>query len=122
MARVSDRQLATLIGGVLLVLAGWPLLFLQVPPYQDLPGHMATVCVLLNPERYPEFSSNGWLKANSLFLGLLYVAAKAVGVVDAARIVCALVLGAPAVAPPHSRLPLTPRPALSVPPPAIAPL
>jgi hypothetical protein len=109
MARVSDRQLATLIGGVLLALAGWPLLFLQVPPYQDLPGHMATVCVLLNPERYPEFLSNGWLKANSLFLGLLYLAAKAVGVVDAARIVCALVLGATAFALPHFVLAFTDR-------------
>jgi hypothetical protein len=109
MARMSDKQLATLIGGALFVVAGWPLLFLRVPPYQDLPGHMATVCVLLNPERYPDFLSNGWLKANSLFVGLLYLAAKGLGVVAAARLVCALVLGATALALPHFVLAFTDR-------------
>src|SRR5271155_3044658 len=71
MDRLGDRQLATLIGALLFVVAGWPVLFLRIAPYQDLPDHLATLCVLLDPGRYPEFVSNGWLKSNTLMFGLL---------------------------------------------------
>src|SRR5580693_9322837 len=33
----SDQRLAVVIGAGLFVVAGWPLLALRVPPYQDLP-------------------------------------------------------------------------------------
>ena len=46
---LRDRQLATLIGAVLALVGGWPLLFLRLAPYQDLPDHLATVCVLPEP-------------------------------------------------------------------------
>src|ERR1700722_5625735 len=31
------------IGTAYFVLAAWPLLFLRIPPYQDMPDHLATV-------------------------------------------------------------------------------
>ncbi len=99
--RLRDRQLATLIGAALAIVGGWPLLFLRLPPYQDLPDHLATACVLLNPERYPEFVLNGWLKANSSLVTLLYLLAKGIGVVAAGRLLPVLVVGATAFALPH---------------------
>jgi hypothetical protein len=106
---LSDKQLATLIGVVLAFVGGWPLLFLRLAPYQDLPDHLATVCVLLNPERYPEFVSNGWFKSNSALVALLYLLAKGLGVVAAGRIVPVLVVGATALALPHFVLAFTDR-------------
>jgi hypothetical protein len=90
----SDQRLAVVIGAGLFVVAGWPLLALRVPPYQDLPDHLATVCVLLDPTRYPDFVTNGWFKTNSVFIGLLYLISKAIGVIPAGRVVSALVVGA----------------------------
>jgi hypothetical protein len=108
-AELSDRQLATLIGGVLAFIGGWPLLFVHLPPYQDLPDHLATVGVLLNPSRYPEFVSNGWLKANSFLVSLLFVLAKGIGLLAAGRVVPVLVVGATAFALPHFVLSFTDR-------------
>ena len=108
-AELSDRQLATLIGGVLAFVGGWPLLFVRLPPYQDLPDHLATVCVLLNPSSYPEFVSNGWLKANSFLVSLLFVLAKGIGLLSAGRVLPVLVVGATAFALPHFVLSFTDR-------------
>jgi hypothetical protein len=108
-AALSDRQLATLIGVVLLAMAAWPLLAIDVPPYQDLPDHLATVCVLLNPERYPEYVSNGWLKANSLLVWACYAMAKHIGVIGAGRVFCISVLAANAFVLPHFVLEFTDR-------------
>jgi hypothetical protein len=93
-AHLSDEWLGVLIGAALFVLSAWPLFAVQVPPYQDLPDHLATVCVLLDPHHYPDFVTNGWLKTNSVFVGLVYVLAKLVGVLPAGRAVCVLVVGA----------------------------
>src|SRR5579862_7805247 len=90
----SDKRLALFLGAALFVVAGWPLLALPVPPYQDLPDHLATVCVLLDPTRYPDFVMNGWFKTNSVFIGLVYLISKLIGVVRAGRVVCGLVVGA----------------------------
>ncbi len=65
--------------------------------------------MLLNPERYPEFVSNGWLKANTLLVALLCGLAKVVGVLAAGRIVPFLVVGGTAFALPHFLLRLTDR-------------
>ncbi len=108
-SRWTDRQLATALGALYFALTGWPLLFLRVPPYQDLPDHLATVCVLMQPERYPEFISNGWFKANSLFVALTFLLAKAIGVLGAGRVVCLLVVGATSFALPHFVLAMTDR-------------
>jgi hypothetical protein len=107
--RVSDRQLATLIGAALFAIAGWPLLLLRIPPYQDLPDHLATVCVLLDPSRYPQFLPNGWLKANSLFVGGLYLLAKGIGPMPAARLVSGVAVAATALTLPHFVLSFTDR-------------
>ena len=109
LAELSDRRLATLIGAILFAMAGWPLLVLRLPPYQDLPDHLATVCVLLNPERYPEFVSNGWFKADSFFYLACYAMAKHIGVVAAGRVLSAAVLFANAFALPHFVLGFTDR-------------
>jgi len=110
----TDARLAALIGAAFLVVAAWPLLFLHVLPYQDMPDHLATVCVLLHPERYPEFASNGWLKANSLFIFSVYVLAKTVGPLVAGRIFAAVVIGATAFALPRFVLAFTDRKRLLV--------
>ena len=107
--RLRDRQLATLIGAVLALVGGWPLLFVRLPPYQDLPDHLATVCVLLSPSRYPEFVSNGWLKANSFLVSLLFLLAKGVGLLAAGHLLPILVVGATAFALPHFVLAFTDR-------------
>jgi hypothetical protein len=106
---LRDRQLATLLGAVLAIVGGWPLLFLRLPPYQDLPDHLATVCVLLNPERYPEFVSNGWLRANSFLISFLYVLSKGIGVLGAGRLLPAIVVAVTAFALPHFVLSFTDR-------------
>jgi hypothetical protein len=108
-AGLKDRQLATLLGAVLALVGGWPLFFLRLAPYQDLPDHLATVCVLLNPERYPEFVSNGWLKSNAALVGILYVLAKAIGILAAGRVLPLLVVGVTALALPHFVLAFTDR-------------
>lgn len=107
--RFSDRGLCALIGAGLFVVAGWPLLALRVPPYQDLPDHLATVCVLLHPTRYPDFVANGWFKTNSVFIGLLYLVSKAIGVIPAGRVVSAFVVGAMSFTLPHFVLAFTDR-------------
>ena len=105
----SDRKVATLIGAVLAVLGGWPLFFVRLAPYQDLPDHLATVAVLLEPAKYPEFVSNGWLKANSSLVALLYLLAKGFGLLAAGRILPILVVTANAFALPHFVLSFTDR-------------
>ena len=74
LSRASDAQLALLISAVLFVLAAWPLALVDVPPFQDLPNHLAAITVIEHPERYPEFVFNGYFKTNSaLFTWLLFV-------------------------------------------------
>jgi hypothetical protein len=106
---ISDQRLAVFIGAALFVVAGWPLLALRVPPYQDLPDHLATVCVLLDPRHYPDFVTNGWFKTNSVFIGLLFLISKALGVIPAGRIVSAFVVGAMAFSLPQFVLAFTDR-------------
>jgi hypothetical protein len=106
---VSDRALATLLGAALFVVAGWPLLFLWMPPYQDLPDHLATACVLLHPERFPEYTVNGLLRANALMDVVTLALAKALGVLAAGRVEAIAVVAATAMALPHFVLSFTDR-------------
>jgi hypothetical protein len=64
---------------------------------------------LLDPRAYPEYVSNGWLKADALLLGLLYLLSKQLGLVAAGRVVAALVITATAFALPHFVLSFTDR-------------
>jgi hypothetical protein len=100
-ARWTDGQLALLLSAVLFVLAAWPMLLVEVPPFQDLPNHLAAITVIENPAQYPELVYNGLLKTNSaLFTWLLYVGG-VVGTPLAAKLFSVLVLGLGALAYPR---------------------
>jgi hypothetical protein len=90
----SDRRLATLVGVVLLAGVAWPLAFVAVPPYQDLPGHLATVSVLQHLGSYPEYAATGPWKTNAAFTSFCLVAGRAVGLVAAAKLFVLIVLAA----------------------------
>jgi hypothetical protein len=63
---LSDRSLALVIGGILFVLAAWPLVLVELPPLQDLPNHVASAYVAAHPLDYPDYVFNGFWKSNSL--------------------------------------------------------
>ena len=91
-SRLSDAQLAWAISGVLFVLCAYPLFLVDVPPYQDLPNHLAAVTVITHPAQYPEFVSNGYFKTNAALFSWLYFVGNIVGVKVAARLFALLVL------------------------------
>lgn len=92
-ARITDRQLALLLSGVLFILGAWPLALTEVPPYQDLPNHLATLTVIENLERYPEYVFNGFFKTNAALFTWLFVVGKVTGLNLAARLFALLVMG-----------------------------
>jgi hypothetical protein len=98
---LSDRTFATLVGAGLFVLVGWPLAFLTLPPYQDVPGHVATTVILLHPEKWPEFAPTGLLKTNSAMYAFGVLLAPIASAVTSARVFIALTLLANALALPH---------------------
>jgi hypothetical protein len=104
---LTDRQLALLISATLFVVGAWPLALTPVPPYQDLPNHLAAVTVIQHPELYPEFTFNGYFKTNAALFAWLVVVGKVVGVPLAARLFTLLVLAANALAIPRFVLAMT---------------
>ena len=94
LSRLTDGQLALVASGVLLLLGAWPLALTDIPPYQDLPNHLATVVVIENAARYPEFVFNGFWKTNAAFFVWLIFVGKVTGLHVAARLFALLVLGA----------------------------
>ena len=108
-ARTSDARLATLVGVVLWALAAWPIPLLDVAPYQDLAGHLATVTIIEHLDKYPEFVFNGFLKTNSALICFVYFVGKLVGIKGAARLFVLGVLAANAFAFPRFVLQLTDR-------------
>lgn len=105
--RLTDQQLSLLVGAVLFVACAWPLAFVEVPPYQDLPNHLAAVAIIEHPERYPEFVFNGFFKTNAALFAWLFVVAKLTGAKMAARLFAVLVLGANAFVLPRFVLAMT---------------
>jgi hypothetical protein len=85
-ASLSDRQLAAVLGTVLFALAAWPLVLTPVPPFQDLPNHLAAITVIDHPASYPEFVSNGFLKTNAALFTWLYFSSKVMPVLLGAKI------------------------------------
>jgi hypothetical protein len=104
---LTDGQLALVVSGVLLLLGAWPLVLTDIPPYQDLPNHLATVVVIENAARYPEFVFNGFFKTNAAFFVWLMVVGKVTGLHAAARLFALVVLGANAFVFPRFVLALT---------------
>src|SRR5262249_22537521 len=86
LSRATDGQLALLIGGVLFAIAAWPLALVDVPPFQDLPNHLAAVTVIQHPDRYPEFVFNGYFKTNSALFTWLIGVGSLIGTKAAARL------------------------------------
>ncbi len=98
---VSAGALATIIGLVLFTLTAYPLLLTEVPPYQDVPNHLATATVLANPALYPEFVSNGFLKTNAALFAWLHFVGGVVGAKVALKAFVFGVLLANALVIPH---------------------
>lgn len=94
---LSDAGLALLVALLLFVLAAWPLLLVDLPPFQDLPNHVATAHIIAHPDLYPQYVFNGFLKSNSLLTLWFYVAGSH-GLFGAARVFTAIVLAANALA------------------------
>ena len=103
----TDNHLALLVSAALFVVGAWPLALTEVPPYQDLPNHLAAVTVIENPGRYPEFVFNGFFKTNAALFAWLFVVGKVVGTKLAARLFALMVLGANAFVLPRFVLTLT---------------
>ena len=106
-SRLTDAQVALLVGGVLFAISAWPLALTEVPPYQDLPNHFAAVTVIQHPEKYPEFVSNGFLKTNAALFTWLCFVGRVLGVKVAGKLFALLVLGLNALVIPNLVLTLT---------------
>jgi len=97
LAGLTDARLVLLISAVLFALAAWPLLLVDLPPFQDLPNHVATAHIAAHPDLYPQFTFNGLFKSNCL-LTLWFYLFGGHGLFGAARAFTALVLAANALA------------------------
>jgi len=104
---LDERQLARVVSVVLFVVAAWPLALTEVPPFQDLPNHLATITVIQHPELYPEFVFNGFLKTNAALFAWLFVVSKVTGTHLAAKLFALLVLALNALVLPRFVLALT---------------
>ena len=107
--RLMDSQPALAISCVLFALGAWPLALCDVPPYQDLPNHLAAVTILQHPELYPEFVSNGFFKTNAALFAWLHFIGGLVGTNLAARLFALLVVAANALVLPRFVLEFTSR-------------
>jgi len=93
----SDARLAALVALALFALAAWPLLLVDLPPYQDLPNHVATAHIIAHPDIFPQYSFNGLFKSNAL-LTLWFHVFGGLGLFGAARAFTAVVLAVNAIA------------------------
>ena len=101
LAPLTDGQLVSLVASLLFVLAAWPLLLVPLPPFQDLPNHVATAHIIAHPDLYPQFAFNGFFKSNGLLTAWLAVwtgSSGGHGLYGAARAFTAVVLATNAVA------------------------
>ena len=56
--KLSDTQQALVLSAVLFFVGAWPLALTEIPLYQDLPNHLATLTVIENLKIYPEYVFN----------------------------------------------------------------
>ena len=90
--RLTDTQLWLVVGAVLFVVGSWPPAPTEIPPYQDLPNHLATLTVIENRAAYPEYVFNGFFKTNAALFTWLHLVGKLGGVMLAARLFALLTL------------------------------
>jgi hypothetical protein len=93
----SDARLTILVALGLFALFAWPLLLVPLPPFQDLPNHVATAHIIAHPALYPAYGFNGFFKSNSLLTLWLHLFG-GLGLYGAARAFTAVVLALTAVA------------------------
>lgn len=89
---LTAAELAVLVSLVLFALGAWPVLLTEVPPYQDLPNHLASLTVIENLRSYPEYVFNGFFKTNAALFTWLFLVGKLTGVKVAARLFALMVL------------------------------
>jgi len=99
----DGRRLALVIALVLFVLGAWPLLLVDLPPFQDLPNHLAVAHIAAHPDLYPQYVFNGFFKSNAL-LTLWLATVGSHGLLGAARIFTAIVIALSALALPFFTL------------------
>src|SRR5262245_23364185 len=63
---LSDARLTWLVAAMSFVLSAWPLPLVDLPPFQDLPNHVATAHIVAHPDLFPQFVFNGFFKSNAL--------------------------------------------------------
>ena len=97
LASLSDTTITLAVALVLFVLAAWPLLLVDLPPFQDLPNHLAAAHIAAHPDLYPQYVFNGLWKSNSLLTLWLYLVGGH-GLLGAARAFTAVVLALNALA------------------------
>ena len=83
--KLTDAQLALVLSVALFVVGAWPLLLTEVPPYQDLPNHLATATVIDHIGAYPGYVFNGFFKTNAALFTWLHFVGGAIGLKLAAR-------------------------------------
>jgi hypothetical protein len=105
--RVSDVQLALALSAALFAVGAWPLLLTEVPPYQDLPNHLATATVIENIASYPGYVFNGFFKTNSALFTWLHFVGSAFGLKFAARTFAWLIMALNAMVIPRFVLGMT---------------
>jgi len=101
LARASEGRLVLLAASLLFVLAAWPLLLVALPPFQDLPNHVATAHIIAHPSLYPQYVFNGFFKSNGLLTAWLAAWTSVAGdhgLFAAARAFTAVVLAVNALA------------------------
>ena len=113
LAELSDTRLTLAFALGLFALAAWPLLLVELPPFQDLPNHVATAHIVAHPDLYPQYVFNGFLRSNAL-LALWLRAFGGRGLYGAARAFVAVVLALNALALPLFVLRFAGRGALAV--------
>jgi len=86
LASLSTGALVLRLGLFLFALAALPSFFVALPPFQDLPNHLASVHVVTHAEKYPELVFNGHFKTNGALFAWLTVVGRLAGLTLAAKL------------------------------------
>ena len=104
---LSTRRLVLRLGLPLFLLAVFPLLFVPVPPFQDLPNHLASIHVVEHADKYPEFVFNGHFKTNGALFAWLHLVGSVTGTFVAAKLFVVLTCAVSAFVLPWAVIELT---------------